>query len=270
MDPRVDMRFLAPSLCSILGQRAPGGCEVEAHEKLAGSMKNSRSVLVVVFDGFGKAALDRHAGMCPNLELLMGKNRETVRAVPPPKTPVNFATMATGASQERHGIGVKTDPLEIETIFQVLEEAGLSTCVAGRQSGSPANLFSRMVTYAEIAQTNKDAEVLQLLLDRLGRSDPELTLVQFLDIDNAGHRAGPFGEEASRAIFNTDSRLGELMRAVAGRGCSIIALADHGQHEVTGDDGGIRGKHDGSSEEDFLVPLAWCGPGELDSLAREM
>lgn len=263
------MRFLAPSLCSILGQRAPGGCEVAANEKLVRSMANSKSLLVVVFDGFGKAALDRHVGECPNLELLMGIHRETVRAVPPPKTPVNFATMATGASQELHGIQVKTDPLEIETVFHVLEEAGLSTCVAGRQSGSPANLFSSMVTYPEIAQTNRDAEVLQLLLDRLSRSEPGLTLVQFLDIDSAGHRAGPFGEEASRAISNTDSRLGEIIREVRGRDGSIIVLADHGQHEVTVDDGGVRGKHDGSSEEDFLVPLAWCGPGELDSLEKE-
>jgi hypothetical protein len=200
----------------------------------------------------------------------MGCNFRVVRAVPPPKTPVNFATMATGASQEGHEIGEKTDPLVMETIFQVLAEGGLRSCVAGRQSGSPANLFSKMVTHADIAHSNTDAEVLGLVLDRLKGSVPGLTMVQFLDIDNAGHRAGPFGEEASRAAKGTDLKLGNLIRTYSGKGGSIIVLADHGQHEIMGEGGTTRGKHDGTSEEDFEVPLAWCDPEELSSLVSEV
>jgi predicted AlkP superfamily pyrophosphatase or phosphodiesterase len=269
MNPRADMRFLAPSLCSILGLRAPRESESEAIERFCETLVPTESVLVVVFDGFGMATMKVHRNRCPNLGLMVNRNFERIRAVRPPKTPVNFATMATGTSQKVHGIAEKTDPLVTETIFQVLEEGGRTSCVAGRQTGSPANLFSRMVTYPEIAHSNKDAEVLELVLERLKESSPDLTLVQFLDIDNAGHKAGPFGEGSSRAVGGTDMKLGSLIRDFAGRG-SIVVLADHGQHEVVGDDGAHRGKHDGSSEEDFVVPLAWCGGDELVSVAREV
>jgi phosphopentomutase len=126
-----------------------------------------------------------------------------------------------------------------------------------------------MVTYPEIAHTNKDAEVIELVLGRLDRSCPNFTLVQFLDIDNAGHKAGPFGAESSQTVGNTDMKLGSLIRDFAGRG-SLIVLADHGQHEVVEEEGTRRGKHDGSSEEDFVVPLAWCGEEDLVSVARSV
>jgi predicted AlkP superfamily pyrophosphatase or phosphodiesterase len=269
MNPRADMRFLAPSLCAILGLRPPRESEKEASEDFCEILTPTKSVLVVVFDGFGIATMERHHDNYPNLDLLVERNFVKIRAVQPPKTPVNFATMGTGASQENHGIDQKTDPLKIETIFQVLDEGGMTSCVAGRQTGSPANLFSRMVTYPEIAHTNKDAEVLALVMGRLDESSPDLTLVQFLDIDNAGHKSGPFGVESSRAVRNTDLKLGSLIRGFAGR-ASIVVLADHGQHEVVGEDGTCRGKHDGSSEEDFVVPLAWCNEDDLISVARDV
>jgi predicted AlkP superfamily pyrophosphatase or phosphodiesterase len=226
--------------------------------------------LAVVFDGFGTAALRVHSRACPNLQSLAKLHFMEIRAVPPPKTPVNFASMATGASQELHGIGEKTDPLRAETVFEVLSEEGLTSCVAGRQSGSPANLFSGVCQHRAIAQSNTDEEVLLLVLETIANSDPSFTLVQFLDIDNAGHRAGPMGSVAEKAILGTDMKLGSLIQAIAVRDFSLIVLADHGQHSAKDECGNVKGRHDGSAEADFQVPLAWSSAKELSGLARNL
>ncbi len=268
---RVDMRFLAPTVCEVFGVRKPQSCEGGALPEIVRDMGHPRRLVTVVLDGLGTEALEAHADSCPNLRSISRLHYLEIRAVRPPKTPVNFATMATGASQRVHGVSEKTDPLRVETIFRVLEESGISTCVAGRQSGSPAHLFSGLARHRAIAGTNTDAEVLELVLDALRHRKPGFTLVQFLDIDEAEHEAGPFGEAVRDAVLGTDVRLGRLAKAVAAEGGGMVVLADHGQHEVVvghGDRAVTRGKHDGTSPQDFLVPLVWCNPDELAALVE--
>jgi len=268
-----DMRFHAPTVCEIFGLRKPRPCEAKALRGIAETMGHPRQMVTVVFDGLGTAALQAHAHSCPNLRSMCNTHYLEILSVRPPKTPVNFATMATGASQRVHRIQEKTDSLEVETIFQVFEESGLSTCVAARRTGSPAFLFSRLASHAAIAQSNRDAEVLDLALKALSRHQPSFTLLQFLDIDEVEHEAGPFGGAVSAAVSETDSRLGKIVRAVAGAGGTMMVLADHGQHEVVMQQNGkpvTRGKHDGTSPQDFLVPLAWCNSEELGLLAQSV
>ncbi len=236
------------------------------------SMGTTTNLMLVVFDGFGMAAAERLEGLYPNLSLMMKRNSRRLRAIRPTKTPVNFATMATGASQAVHRIGQKSDPLGIETIFHTAAESGLTSCVAGRQSGSPAHLFPRFATYTAIAPSNTDEEVLTLALECLRERSPSFTMVQFLDIDNAGHRSGPFGEDSGRAVAGTDRRLGHLMEAMVGIEGGLIVLADHGQHEVKEEQDGVlvkKGKHDGSRVEDYIVPLTWCNARQLAEAVEE-
>lgn len=266
-----DMRFLTPTVCEIFGLRRPKPCEVGPLEEVVQTIGQPRSMMVVVFDGFGTAALGTLGESCPNFRSICDLHYREIHAVPPPKTPVNFATMATGAAQNIHRIDKKTDPLEVETIFDVFTESGLTTCVAGRQSGSPANLFLRFAKYAVIASSNEDAEVLALVLKAIRDLKPRFILLQFLDIDNAGHKAGPFGTRARKAVFDTDRKLGSIMKAMSDLEGAVMVLADHGQHEVLAEEEGVwvkKGKHDGTRPEDFSTPLAWCNSRELASLSR--
>jgi hypothetical protein len=260
------MRSVAPTVAGLMRCRQPRDSEVGPIRAVLDTMGKASHVMLVVFDGFGMATAERFEDLHPNLDLIMKRNFRRLRAVRPTKTPVNFATMATGASQAVHGIGQKTDPLGVETIFHTLAEANLTSCVAGRQSGSPAHLFPQFATYAAIAESNTDEEVLKLVVDCLREKAPSFTMIQFLDIDNAGHRSGPFGEDSGRAVAETDRRLGHLMDAAAQSEGGMIVLADHGQHEVeVKQDGAVvkKGKHDGSRKEDYIVPLAWCGADQL-------
>ncbi len=266
----VDMRFLAPTISEVFGLRQPDSCESPPLRELPETMDRPRSVVAVVFDGFGSAALRIHGTRCPTLQSMLAHHATQIRAVAPPKTPVNFATMATGASQVVHGVSEKTDPLRAETIFQVFAESGLATGVAGRMSGSPAHLFSDQARYAAIARSNKDSEVLELALELVRGRRPAFALIQFLDIDEAGHAAGPYGGRAGNAVQDTDRRLASLARAVALTEGALVVLADHGQHEAWSEEESVRsvrGRHDGLSEEDFLVPVAWCSSVELAGLS---
>lgn len=266
-----DMRFHAPTVCEIFGLRRPQPCEAKALKEIVEGIGRPRRLVTVVFDGFGTSALQAHKDSCANLWSMCNTHYMEIRAVRPPKTPVNFATMATGASQRVHMIAEKTDPLQVETLFQVFEESGLSTCVAGRRSGSPAHMFSGLARYPAIAHTNRDADVLELALKALNNHGPAFTLLQFLDIDEAEHKVGPFGVGVGEAVLDTDRRLGRIVKAVAEAGGALIVLADHGQHEVAVEQKGevvTRGKHDGTSPQDFLVPLTWCNADELALLAQ--
>jgi len=268
-----DMRYHAPTVCEIFGLRNPQPCEAKALRQIVEAMGHPRQMVTVVFDGFGTAALEAHRQSCPNLRSMCNTHYLEILSVRPPKTPVNFATMATGASQRVHKIHEKTDPLDVETLFQVFEESGLSTCVAARRTGSPAFLFSRRASHAAISQSNRDAEVLDLALRAFSRHQPTFTMLQFLDIDEVEHEVGPFGRGVSGAVSETDQRLGKLIRAVAAAAGTMMVLADHGQHEVTVEQNGkpaTRGKHDGTSPQDFLVPLAWCNSEELGLLAQSV
>jgi len=256
-----DTRFLAPTICSILGLRPPRMSQVPPLGEVRQDLSGCESLLVVVFDGFGMAAWRKLKGAAPQLGKLAERRLAEIHAVPPPKTPVNFASMATGASIKVHRVAEKTDPVRAETVFEVLSDSGLSTCVAARASGSPAHLFSHLADYPAVALSNTDQEVYELAERTLYSHRPNLTLVQFLDIDGASHKFGPFSQAALEAVSRTDFRLGKLLDVCRSLGICTIVLADHGQHEVcenTPQGARPAGRHDGTSPSDFSVPLTWA------------
>jgi len=256
-----DTRFIAPTICSILGAAPPSMSQVPPLGQVRRDLEGCESLLVVVFDGFGVAAWRRLRGAAPQLGKLAERRLVEMHAVPPPKTPVNFASMATGASIKVHRVAEKTDPIRAETIFEVLRDSGLSTCVAARASGSPAHLFSHLVDYPAVALSNTDQEVFELAERTLSTHRPNLTLVQFLDIDGASHKFGPFSQAALEAVSRTDFRLRKLLDVCRSLRICAIVLADHGQHEVceNGAEGARSvGRHDGTSPSDFSVPLTWA------------
>ena len=76
--------------------------------------------------------------------------------------------------------------------------------------------------------------------------------MQLLDIDDTGHKFGLAGEEIRKAASDIDRHLGELLPVLAEGGYGLIMLADHGAHQK-----GERATHDGSTEDDLVVPLVW-------------
>jgi predicted AlkP superfamily pyrophosphatase or phosphodiesterase len=246
------MTNIAPTVSALLDIRPPAQSAGPVVSEIIDDMGHHDRIAVVVLDAFGIATWKRYEELAPNFNLIASQHLLHVRSVLPPKTPVNFATMVTGAPSDVHMIRDRTEPLTVETIFHVLSEASMKSAAVGRASSTVGILLSKFADYKGIAASNTDEELLQLGINIIREKSPEFILMQLLDIDDTGHKYGLAGDEIRRAASDIDRHLGELLPYLAEGGYGLIVLADHGAHQV-----GEKATHDGSSEDDLVVPLTW-------------
>ncbi len=243
---------IAPTVSRLLNVRPPAQSVDDEIIEVIEDMGHHDRVAVVVLDAFGVATWKRYEELTPNFNLIASQHLLHVRSVLPPKTPVNFATIATGAPSDVHTIRDRTETLTVETIFRVLSEKSMKSAAVGRASSTVGVLLSKFADHRGIASSNLDEEVLQLAAAIIEDRSPEFILMQFLDVDDTGHKFGLEGAEIRKAISDIDRHLGELLPHLAERGYGLLVLADHGAHQV-----GEKATHDGTSEDDLIVPLAW-------------
>jgi predicted AlkP superfamily pyrophosphatase or phosphodiesterase len=211
---------------------------------------------VVVIDAFGVSTWKAAKKVTGFFNNTAQHHLTKIHSVMPSITPVNFATMLTGASPEIHGIRARTQSLNHETIFHVLKEKNKKSATAARALSSLGILISPHADFSRIAKSNKDEEVTQLVLNLI-EYKPDLIWVQLLDVDDYGHSHGPLSTESIEACARADDHLKTIAVAASMNGYGLIALADHGQHSVV-EDGVIKGTHGTNMAEDLLVPLVWA------------
>jgi predicted AlkP superfamily pyrophosphatase or phosphodiesterase len=246
------MVSIAPTVSRLLKVRPPAQSAGVVVDEIISDMGHHDRLAVVVLDAFGVATWKRYEELTPNFNLIASQHLLHVRSVLPPKTPVNFATMVTGAPSDVHRIRDRTEPLTVETLFHVLSEASMKSAAVGRANSTMGILLSRFADYRCIADSNTDEELVQLGAKVIQEKSPEYVIFQILDVDDTGHKAGLEGNEIREAVSAVDRHLGALLPHLAERGYGLIVLADHGAHQV-----GEKATHDGSSEDDLVVPLAW-------------
>lgn len=246
------MVSIAPTVSKLLDIRLPAQSVSTVVDEIINDMGHEDRVAVIVLDAFGVATWKRYRELTPNFNLIASQHLLHVRSALPPKTPVNFATIATGAPSDVHKIRDRAELLTVETIFHVLSEVSMKSAAIGRASSSVGILLSKFADYKGTAASNLDEEVLQIAVMTIKEKAPEFILLQFLDIDDTGHKFGLVGDEIRTAVSETDRHLGELLPHLAEGRYGLMVLADHGAHQV-----GERAGHDGSLEDDLIVPLAW-------------
>jgi predicted AlkP superfamily pyrophosphatase or phosphodiesterase len=244
-----------------MGLPPPSGSEGSALEEVVAQMTPQKRVAIILLDALGISTWQFAADRMPNFTRLAEGKLLALRSVLPCSTPVCLASIITGASPEAHRVRERTDEIEVETVFALIRRAGMVSAVAGRRSSSTGLLLARYSDRAFLAPSNKDEEVEHKLLLCI-EQEPAFVFVQLLDIDNAGHAHGPESEESLAACQRTDARMGRMLSAVSLRGYGSVIMADHGQHTVKGANGSVRGTHDGSTEEDMIVPLTWQPAGQ--------
>jgi len=259
--PWYDMRSIASTVCRVFGLRPPSQAEAEPIGEIVSQLGVVEHLAVVVIDAFGLSTWNYAADATPTFNALAEDHSLIIKAVYPTITPVNFATMVTGASPERHGIRERTQRIELETVFDVLREDGKVSATAARALSSLGILISPHVDEPGLAESNTDGEVCQLALNAIRRG-VNLLWVQLLDVDDAGHRYGPFTPQSREAAARCDGHLRLIAEAAWRHSFSLMVLADHGQHmELI--DGVVRGSHGSLRDEDVYVPLIWRSHGEL-------
>ena len=180
-----------------------------------------------------------------------------LRSMVPPKTPVCFASMFTGALPEAHGIMEYEKPvLKCDTVFDSIIRAGKRVAIASVDGSSIAKIFlERDIDY--LIETN-DSKVNDSAKEVIKRNAYDLVLVYNQDYGDAIHGGPPRSREALTAFRRHLNDFEELTKAFleSSRGLNrlVVFSPDHGVHldEATG-----TGGHGLDIPEDMEVRSFW-------------
>jgi hypothetical protein len=157
-----------------------------------------------------------------------------LRSVFPPKTPVCFASMFTGAYPEAHGIREYERPvLECDTVFDELISAGRKVAVVSVKDASVDVIFRgrEMDYFSEPYDGDVTARVLELLEGR--RHD--FILAYHQEYDDILHNSGAFSRDAlaaARRHVAAFNQMSEKARECWRDATGMLAFTpDHGGHD---------------------------------------
>ncbi|MFH1314239.1 MAG: alkaline phosphatase family protein [Candidatus Eisenbacteria bacterium] len=179
--------------------------------------------------------------------------RVPLRSVFPPKTPVCFASMFTGAMPKRHGI-IKYDKrvLACDTIFDAFARERKATAIVAVRDSSIDRIFrDRVIDYFSEAY---DRQVTDRTLDLIKAGEHDLVVAYHQQYDDVLHETGPRSGEALEALENHIAGFLDMAQAVesywAAHNRMIAFAPDHGAHmdPATG-----RGTHGDDIAEDMEV-----------------
>jgi len=249
------MTAIAPTVTRALGLRDLTHATGTAIEAVLSDLEGSARMAIIGPDALGQASLEHFAAEMPFLSGMHGTRHLVLRSVMPSITPVNFATMVTGCELEVHGVSAKQLPVQSETIFDVLAEAGRRGAGCGRPGYTGAELLARIAQIDGTAELPDDAATEEVVV-RIARDDrPEFLIAQLGGTDDHFHRFGPYSARMIPKLRETDCRLERMTAELAEAGYALMILSDHGQHESG--NAAKMGTHGSDCDEDRLVPLTW-------------
>lgn len=151
----------------------------------------------------------------------------------PPKTPVCFGSMYTGASPEVHGIQHYVKSLiTIDSIFDALIRAGKKPCIVTVKNSSLSKIFNEknMDYYLE----DYDNEVIARAVQLIKEDKYDFIVVYNQEFDDVMHRSHPNSKRSQKALDHHAQSFDILGKAVTENWKShntlIGCATDHGTH----------------------------------------
>ena len=248
---------LTPTVCQLCGVRLPaqnGDTPIQAVLDAAKKELGDEPVekmLIFAPDAVGIQLWEKYPENLPRVQNL-APVRVPIRSVMPSVTPVNFASMYSGALPEVHGIQEYAKPvLTCETLFNVFPECNKKTAICASNGCSIDTIFrKRKITYIS---SRTDAESFNFTEMLLRNYDYDFILDYMGDYDSIMHKTAPFAPEAIRAYeicIETFEKLVQITDEVwKGYNRLVIWSPDHGSH--LRDNG--HGTHGSDLPEDLLV-----------------
>ncbi len=270
-----DLRAICPTVAQVLDVPVPSGAEVDAVAEVLETLPSADRLALMVIDGFGSALWAHVEDDVPTLNRLAALHRLDISSVLPSLTYICLSTMLTGVSPGSHrvadldGMVRASSSSELDTVFDRVRGAGRETLLAVHRRDVEGIPLDRYADQTVLTEEKEDVEIYDRVPGLLDVHRPALAFVHLIDIDETGHAYGPYAAQVKRAAAEMDGRLKRLFAFLGEAGYALMALADHGLHETPGgraDREGHLGIHDGSVEEDLLVPLLWASAEELRAL----
>jgi hypothetical protein len=248
-DAQASITDIAPTVATALGLSVPSGATGRPLPVPAADR-----VVLFFLDGFGYVRYTEalSEGQIPNLAAL-GEPLVAVTTYPS-ITSVSTASLLTGATPDVHGVdqsGIrKTDT---ETLFDVASAAGLKVVAVEGESLAFALRGAEFQLSADFdGNGSTDDNVLRNTVEVLRGGLPDILLVHFHGIDDAGHTYGPGSLEESVAVEEVDAAVGRIIEMLP-KGTLVVIFADHGMHKVQEE--GHLGNHGHLLERDMFIPI---------------
>jgi hypothetical protein len=179
-----------------------------------------------------------------------------LRSVLPPKTPVCFASMFTGALPEAHGIRTYAKPvLTCDTAFDALLRGGRRIALVAVAGSSMDAIFrDRAIDYHAEPY---DPWVIRTAARLITADRHDLVVAYTQEYDDAIHRLPPLGADAlacaERQVEGLERLADVAVQAWQGRTHAIAFLPDHGAHDC----GDGHGDHGDDRPEDMHLEHFW-------------
>jgi len=233
LDHPYTIASVTPTLCRLLGIEPPSVCRAPVLEPvLALAPARVDRVLVYAADAIGRVFLDNHPELKKRLAAASDVEVE-LRAMTPPKTPVCYASMFTGAPPEVHGITKYERPvLACDTLFDALARDGKWVAIVAVKDCSVSIIFrNRPIDYFIEAD---DAAVLDRTLSLFAGDRYDFILSYNQGYDDELHRTRPDSPEALAAAVRHVETFERLQSVTdqhwAGYSRALVFTPDHGAH----------------------------------------
>jgi len=240
-----------------MGIEPPTTCQASPLEPvLALGLAGVERVLVYAPDALGRVFLDNRPELKKRLVAASDVQVE-LRAMFPPKTPVCFASMFTGAPPEVHGIRKYERPiLTCDTLFDALARAGKRAAIVAVEDCSMDIVFRTRAI--DCFSQDNDAQATELALELVRAGEHDFIVAYNQEYDDTLHRTRHDGPEALAAAGRHVETFVRLWQAVeehwAGHARALLFTPDHGAHYDA-----VKGKGDHGEEipEDMDVLHFW-------------
>lgn len=256
-----------PTICDVMGVKPPElstnvvlETVIEAAQKLG--PKHIEKCLIYAPDAVGKVLFVEKHDWFSHL-LVYAPLEVSLRSVVPPKTPVCFASMFTGAMPEVHGISKYEKPMvTIDTLFDAFARAGKKVAIVAVKESSIDLIFrGRQVDYYT---EEYDPEVKDRAIALLEEDKHDLILAYNQEYDDVMHREGTRSYVALGALRNHLRTFQELAVAFNDRwkkyNRMLVFAPDHGAHLEAPEGKGVHG--DDIPEDMDVVHLYGLRKGE--------
>ena len=232
MQELTSLTTLCASLCKCMGVEPPEHAD-KANDAFVNDITGGKLVDKVVMynpDAVGTWIVNKYAEkFVPVRETAPYELK--MRTVFPPKTPVCFASMYTGALPAVHGIQKYVKPVvKIDTIFDALLRQGKKPAIVASKNSSLNHIFrEREMDYYVVAY-DKEATEKGIELIKEGKYD--FLVIYNQEYDDSIHFTHPKSWKAKRALDHyaeNFKRIGEAVAATGER--TLLGYGpDHGVH----------------------------------------
>lgn len=226
--------------------------DVMSAARRAFASRTVEKCLIYAADAIGSSLFNRHSSAFSQVTR-NAPIRVELSSVFPPKTPVCFASIFTGAQPKAHGIRKYERPvLTCDTLFDALARGGKKVAIVAVEDCSVSIIFrGRKIDYFIEPH---DPEVIERALRLLASGSHDFIVAYNQGYDDVMHKTVPESPQSLRALRNHvrdfDRLVTEMKDVWGDKDAALMWMTDHGAHidTVTG-----KGTHGERIPEDMRI-----------------